>query len=85
MQRMAHVMAAPMTFMMAEMPVQRVAYEQPRAAERTCESSSSRLDQLEERFNRLYARVNTLQDSITQQTSILEKISEKLDVLEKRN
>lgn len=59
-------------------------YEQPRAAQPTCESSSSRLDQLEERFNRLYARVNTLQDSITQQTNILEKISGKLDALEKR-
>jgi hypothetical protein len=70
----------PMMFA-AAVPTQRVAYveEAPRSREVTCEMSSSRLSQLEERFNTLHQRVNALQSTIEAQTEILTHIKTKID------
>ena len=82
--RMMPMVAAPMMY--AAMPAQRVAYveEAPRMREVTCEQSSSRLAQLEDRFVALHERVNVLQETIAAQTGILEQIKAKLDVIEPR-
>jgi len=71
-----------MPMMFAAMPVQRMAFEEaPRSRESSCESSSSRLSQLEERFNLLNDRVNALQSTISVQTDILTQIKAKLDTI----
>jgi hypothetical protein len=67
------------------MPRAAVYEEAPRQArESTCSSSASELELLKERFERLHARVNTLQDSMETQTAILRKITDKLDDLDKK-
>ncbi len=77
--RMMPVMAT----QMVAMPAQRVAYvEEPRSRELTCEASSGRIAQLEERFNKLHERVNVLQETMTTQTSILIEIKNRLDKLQ---
>src|SRR5262245_12634461 len=53
--RVMPMMATPMMFA-AAVPAQRAAYEE--APRSTCEASSSRLSQLEDRFNLLNERVN---------------------------
>jgi hypothetical protein len=82
--RMMPMVATPMMY--AAMPAQRVAYveEAPRVREITCEQSSSRLAQLEDRFDLLHERVNALQATIATQTDILIQIKTKLDVIEQR-
>jgi hypothetical protein len=75
--RMMPVMAAPVMY-----TTQPVAYSEPRSRETTCETSSVRVAQLEERFNALQARVNVLQDTMTAQTDILVAIKAKLDNLD---
>jgi TolA-binding protein len=74
--RVMPVMATPMMFA-AAVPAQRVAYTEE--APRGCEASSSRLSQLEDRFNLLNERVNSLQTTIAAQTDILTQIKTKLD------
>jgi hypothetical protein len=77
-----------MPVMMASYPVatRAAVYEEvPRQTrESTCASSSSEIELLKERFDRLHARVNTLQDSMEVQTQILKKITDKLDDLDKK-
>jgi hypothetical protein len=86
MARAMPMMAMPV--MMASypaMPRAAVYEEAPRQArESTCSSSASELELLKERFERLHARVNTLQDSMETQTAILRKITDKLDDLDKK-
>ena len=83
MARAMPMMAMPV--MMASYPRAAVYEEAPRQArESTCASSSSELELLKERFERLHARVNTLQDSMETQTAILRKITDKLDDLDKK-
>lgn len=45
----------------------------------TCQASASRVDELEQRLESLRSRVNVLQTSIDNQTTLLEKIVERLD------
>jgi hypothetical protein len=75
--RVMPMMAAPMM-----LTATRAAYvEEPRSRESSCESSSSRLTQLEDRFNVLNERVNALQATIVAQTDILTQIKTKLDTI----
>jgi hypothetical protein len=75
--RMMPVMAAPVMY-----ATQPVAYAEPRSRETTCETSTARVAQLEERLTALQTRVNVLQDTMTTQTDILYAIKAKLDKLD---
>jgi hypothetical protein len=76
MMRMMPLVAAPM--MMASYVSQAADRALPRE-EPSCRSSSSRIDQLDERFSALERRVDTLQVTLENQTAILEAIKAKLD------
>jgi TolA-binding protein len=76
MMRMMPIMAAPM--MMASYVPQTADRSMPRE-EQGCQASSSRIEQLEQRFSALEHRVDTLQSTIENQTAILQAIKTKLD------
>jgi hypothetical protein len=75
MMRMMPLMAAPMMLASYAPQTERAL---PRE-EATCQASSSRLAQLEERFVALQMRVDTLQSTLENQTAILQAIKTKLD------
>ncbi len=65
-------------------PVQRVAMYEDRAPslprdERTCEASSQRLSELEERVNRLRDDVSKIEQAMDKQLDLLQAIKSKLD------
>lgn len=70
-----------MPVMMASYPVmpRGAVYEEPPRRESSCASSSSEIEILKERFERLHSRVNTLQESMDDQTKILKIIAERLE------
>ena len=76
MMRMMPIMAAPM--MMASYVPQAADRAMPRE-EPSCQASSSRIDQLDQRFSALERRVDTLQSTLENQTAILQAIKTKLD------
>lgn len=75
MMRMMPLVAAPMMLASYAPQAERAV---PRD-EPTCQASSSRLAQLEERFTALQMRVDTLQTTLENQTAILQAIKTKLD------
>lgn len=70
-----------MPVMMASYPVmpRGAAFEEPPRRESSCASSASEIEILKERFERLHSRVNTLQQSMDDQTKILKIIADRLD------